>query len=98
MNKNLVISQEDKNRNFKRNILIGVIIFISIIHIGVNFLSEIKFITTILLWSISTSGAIILIQFSFNRNLKLQDELQNQLNNQEKRSQRQTALAKLSTS
>jgi len=97
MNDLRVISHQQKKRNFKRNILIGAISLVSIIHIGVNFLSEIRFEITIISWLISTIGVIIIIQISNLRNLKLQEELQKQIYNQEKRSQRQTALAKLST-
>lgn len=87
----------NKIKRYKRNTTLWAVCLISLVHIGVNFISSTHLFVAIISWMVSTLGAILLIHFAFLQIKRLQVDLQDQILGHQRFSQLQTALAKLST-
>jgi putative methionine-R-sulfoxide reductase with GAF domain len=76
--------------------LLWTITFITVVFGCVHLIRGPSWLETIILWTISIIGAIVIIWFAFHQVQKINNKLQLQLEKSQQKSQRQAALAKLS--
>jgi len=84
-------------RKYRRNTIIAAVFIVTIAHVGFSLYNEVSLPISIASWGITNLGAIVLIFIAYNKVHELYNSLQDQIDLYKKTSQRQIALAKLST-